>query len=431
MARKMKDSDVEWIGQIPEEWEVRKLDSIAELITDYVASGSFASLNENVKYLDEPDYAMLVRTVDLSGTQNKKPVYINKHAYEFLSNSNLHGGEIILSNIGSVGNVYFYSPLYERATLAPNAIMVNMKENNKFYYYWFLNPMVNEALKQIGSNAVQAKFNKTQLRAFLVVHPPEEEQQKIADFLDEKVGEIDKVIETTKATIEDYKKYKNAIIFEAVTKGICEGVELKESNIEWVGKVPAHWQINMLSQIFSQLKNKNKDLAITNLLSLSYGKIKRKDINSPDGLLPKSFDNYNIIDKNDIVLRLTDLQNDHKSLRVGRATEEGIITSAYVTLRCNKKQNTQYYYYYLHAFDICKGFYGMGSGVRQGLNFDELKKLLILNPPLEEQEEIANYLDEKCTEIDNLISVKERLIADMESYKKSLIYEYVTGKKTI
>ena len=118
----MKESGIEWIGEIPKDWEVRKLNAVSDTITDFVASGSFASLNENVKYLDETDYAMLIRTVDLSNKRSTKPVYINKHAYNYLSNSNLFGGEIILSNIGSVGSVFIYEPMYERASLAPNAI---------------------------------------------------------------------------------------------------------------------------------------------------------------------------------------------------------------------------------------------------------------------------------------------------------------------
>ncbi|MCI9296691.1 MAG: restriction endonuclease subunit S, partial [Lachnospiraceae bacterium] len=126
---KYKDSGKEWIGKIPEHWERRKLSSIAKRITDYVASGSFASLNENVQYLDEPDYAMLVRTVDLSGTSaDALKVYVDKHSYDFLNNSNLFGGELILSNIGSVGSVFIYEPMYQRATLAPNAILIDMEE---------------------------------------------------------------------------------------------------------------------------------------------------------------------------------------------------------------------------------------------------------------------------------------------------------------
>ena len=149
--------------------------------------------------------------------------------------------------------------------------------------------------------------------------------------------------------------------------------KMKDSGIAWIGEIPEEWGINTVFQLFTQVKNKNSDLQEQNLLSLSYGKIKRKNIETTDGLLPESFDGYNIIAKNDIVLRLTDLQNDQKSLRVGLATERGIVTSAYLTIRNRSNFLATYLYYYLHAFDISKGFYGMGAGVRQGLNWDGIK----------------------------------------------------------
>ena len=140
--------------------------------------------------------------------------------------------------------------------------------------------------------------------------------------------------------------------------------EMKNSGVEWIGEIPAEWELNEIFQVVEQVKNKNVHLVEKNLLSLSYGKIKRKDIENNEGLLPASFDSYNVIEKDDIVLRLTDLQNDHKSLRVGLSKERGIITSAYVTLRPNEHIVPLYLYYLLYSFDIIKGFYGMGAGVR-------------------------------------------------------------------
>lgn len=202
---------------------------------------------------------------------------------------------------------------------------------------------------------------------------------------------------------------------------------MKESGIEWIGKIPATWKTHTLYQLVTQVKNKNSDLSEQNLLSLSYGKIKRKDINSNGGLLPESFNGYNIIEDGDIVLRLTDLQNDHTSLRVGRATERGIITSAYTTLRPIIKDSSKYLYYLLHCFDIKKGFYGMGSGVRQGLNYDEVKELRVIMPSSStEQSAIAAYLDDQCAKIDTLISEAKTSIEEYKQWKASLIYEAVT-----
>lgn len=203
---------------------------------------------------------------------------------------------------------------------------------------------------------------------------------------------------------------------------------MKQSGIDWIGEIPDDWKINQLSQIVSQVKNKNTGLKENNLLSLSYGKIKRKNINTNDGLLPASFDGYNIITDGDIVLRLTDLQNDHTSLRVGRATEQGIITSAYTTLHPVDYDNSKYLYYILHSFDLKKGFYGMGSGVRQGLNYDEVKTLKVPLPPKNTQQRIAEYLDSKCAQIDSIIEESKKSIEEYKAWKQSVIFEAVTGK---
>lgn len=203
---------------------------------------------------------------------------------------------------------------------------------------------------------------------------------------------------------------------------------MKQSGIDWIGEIPDDWKINQLSQIVSQVKNKNIGLKENNLLSLSYGKIKNKDINTNDGLLPASFDGYNIIGDGDIVLRLTDLQNDHTSLRVGRATEQGIITSAYTTLHPVDYDNSKYLYYILHSFDLKKGFYGMGSGVRQGLNYDEVKTLKVPLPPKATQQRIAEYLDSKCAQIDSIIEESKKSIEEYKAWKQSVIFEAVTGK---
>ncbi len=191
--------------------------------------------------------------------------------------------------------------------------------------------------------------------------------------------------------------------------------EMKDSGIEWIGAMPRAWKMNTIAQIFLQVKCKNTGLQERNLLSLSYGKVKRKSIDTVEGLLPESFDGYNIIEKDDIVLRLTDLQNDHTSLRVGLAEERGIITSAYLTIRNRSNFCPKYLYYYLHSFDIAKGFYGMGAGVRQGLNWDGVKWLKILVPSVPEQERIAAFLDAECAEID---AVLEKTRASIEEYKK-------------
>ena len=203
-------------------------------------------------------------------------------------------------------------------------------------------------------------------------------------------------------------------------------MNMKPSGVQWLGDIPSGWKLAVLGKYVKQVKNKNTALLETNLLSLSYGKIKRKDITANDGLLPASFDGYNIIEEGDIVLRLTDLQNDHTSLRVGRATERGIITSAYITIRPEQYISSEYLYYVLHSFDIVKGFYGMGAGIRQGLTYDGVQSLKIPSPSLAEQQDIANYLDDRCSKIDEIIAEATASIEEYKELKQAVIFEAVT-----
>ena len=203
--------------------------------------------------------------------------------------------------------------------------------------------------------------------------------------------------------------------------------QYKDSGIEWIGRIPKEWKTSLMSTLFYEHSCKNDGVKEKNLLSLSYGNIIRKNISDNGGLLPESFEGYNIIEANDIVFRLTDLQNDKRSLRTGLCKERGIITSAYTTIRRrDNNQDVRFFHYLFHSCDECKIFYGIGNGVRQSMNFQDLRKLQIVIPPYSEQQRIANYLDNKCAEIDGLIELQEQMIAQLTDYKQSVITEAVT-----
>lgn len=202
--------------------------------------------------------------------------------------------------------------------------------------------------------------------------------------------------------------------------------KMRDSGIPWIGEVPEGWGIHPLYSYFAERKNKNSMLQEQNLLSLSYGKIIRKDINTNGGLLPANFTTYNIVQPNDIVIRPTDLQNDKKSLRTGLVTEKGIITSAYISLQPIANIYIKYFHYLLHSYDINKVFYNMGNGVRQGLNYSEFSKLMLLCPGKEKQHRIADFLDSKCSEIDTLIENLRARVESAKEYKKAVITEAVT-----
>lgn len=200
--------------------------------------------------------------------------------------------------------------------------------------------------------------------------------------------------------------------------------EMKDSGVEYVGAIPKDWDLVRLRDYFGERKNKNKDGKETNLLSLSYGRIIRKNIDKTDGLLPASFNTYNIVEKNDIIIRPTDLQNDKRSLRTGLVTEHGIITSAYIDLMPTGNVDSRFVHYLLHSYDILKVFYNMGSGVRQGLNYSEFSKLKVPMPLLTEQQAIADYLDETCSEIDEIIAEAKASINEYKELRIAIIDDF-------
>lgn len=194
--------------------------------------------------------------------------------------------------------------------------------------------------------------------------------------------------------------------------------------MEWLGDVPEHWNLKRFGYLFDENKKKNIGLKETNVLSLSYGNIKEKNIDGNKGLLPESFETYQIIEPNDIVFRFTDLQNDKRSLRSAISKYHGIITSAYIAVKT--KQNADFYNYLFRAYDLQKVFYSMGEGMRQSLKMDELNKMPVVLPSEDEQKRIVAFLDTETARIDNLIAKQEKLIELLEEQRKSIISHAVT-----
>lgn len=201
----------------------------------------------------------------------------------------------------------------------------------------------------------------------------------------------------------------------------------KDTGIEWLGRIPSHWTIDRISAHCIKNTDKNKSDNEKNLLSLSYGNIIRKDINSSFGLVPESFNTYQIVDNGYTILRLTDLQNDKNSLRVGLVKEKGIITSAYLGLICKKTLNNVFFNYLMKSYDEIKLFYGLGDGVRETLTFSDIKELKIVIPEIEEQISIVNYLDNKIPKINQAISELEKQKSLLIELKKSTIEQAVSN----
>lgn len=192
----------------------------------------------------------------------------------------------------------------------------------------------------------------------------------------------------------------------------------KTSAYDWLGGIPVHWEEKFLEQAASEKKIKNEGNEVTQVLSLSYGNIKKKkDLNK--GLIAQDLSTYQIIKPGDIIMRLTDLQNDHKSLRTGLVKDDGIITSAYLCLEPRIK--SEYLHYLLHAYDVKKVFYGMGGGVRQSIGFNDIRHMYIPIPPQDEQDQIVRFLDWKVSEINKLIGIRRKEIQELEELKNRTI----------
>ena len=278
-----------------------------------------------------------------------------------------------------------------------------------------------------GIRVGQWDLSMARMKDIPLLVPPREEQDQIVRFLDWKVSNINKLIRIRKRQIEELEAIKRSSIGYLVM-GQAQSIPQRDTEVNWVKTIPAHWNEKTLIQVAEEQQIKNAGMVEDNLLSLSYGKIINKDINTTDGLLPSSFEGYQIVHDGNIILRLTDLQNDHKSLRTGLVTQTGIITSAYTCLKVRHNILPEYLQLQLHVADLCKVFYGMGGGVRQSIGFTEIRKLVIAIPPVEEQQYILDRVHGIEKPINCAIQNIRDIIAGLEDLKTRLISDAVTGK---
>lgn len=427
--REMKDSGIEWIGIIPSDWKISRIKYVATFIN----GDRGANYPSGSDLVDEG--IIFLTSNNIHGTMldccSEISKYITTDRYSILGGAKIALGDIIYCLRGSVGNCAINKEATE-GTVASSLVDIRPTKIHPEYLNYILQSPINSVQTLAYMNgSCAANLSAENVANYYFIEPPVTKQRIISAFLDSKCSEIDSIISDIQSQIEALEEYKRSVITEAVTKGLNPDVEMRDSGVQWIGDIPAHWITHPLYFYFGVRKNKNALGLETNLLSLSYGKIIRKDINSNGGLLPESFNTYNIIEKDDIIIRPTDLQNDKRSLRTGIAREHGIITSAYIAMKAIKSVNLEYFHYLLHAYDVMKVFYNMGNGVRQGLNFSEFSRLMVFEPTIEEQNAIVEYLKEKCDEIDLAIAEKKQQIETIEEYKKSLIFEYVTGKKEV
>lgn len=365
-------------------------------------------------------------------------ITIRNIASEYIEEKSLSKGDLLLEKSGGgermpVGRVVFVNSI-QKAVCSNfiQALSVNKEQSARFVLYLFHSIYSNRINTLFFNQTTGIQNLKTTLYlAQEICLPPYLEQRSIASYLDKECGRIARKIGLLERKADAYRRLRRSLINRTVTRGLNPNVTLKPSTIEWVGDVPQHWKISRFAYFFSEHNMSNKGINHQNLLSLSFGKIVRKNIDSCDGLLPLSFETYQIVEPGNIILRFTDLQNDHRSLRVGLVNEEGIITSAYTCVQGNSETCPKFSFYLLHSYDIKKVYYKLGGGMRQSLNYKTIKDMMVVFPPLEEQQEIAAYLDEKCAKIDAIIEKINSQIERLKELKRSLINEVVTGRRAV
>lgn len=300
--------------------------------------------------------------------------------------------------------------------------------HHKYMAYQMISPSWRQQIQRSVQGVKVYSITQRIFNEVTILQPPRDEQRIIARFLDLKTAEIDALIEKLSLQVELLERYRRELIAHTVTRGLDPDAPMKDSGIDWIDKVPAAWKTTSISVVTDENKAKNADLSEKNLLSLSYGRIIRKDIDLAFGLLPASFDSYQIVEPGYIVLRMTDLQNDKRSLRSALAEERGIITSAYIGLKVRGPIVSKYLAWLLRFYDLAKVFYSIGGGVRQSANYKEIGKIPILVPPECEQQKISDFLEEKSAQIDSTIERINKQIELLGNYRKQIINDAVTGK---
>ena len=421
-----KDSGVKWIGEIPGHWECTRIKFIANLY------GRIGFRGYNSKDLNKDG----IGAITLSPSNMKDMMmdytnvtYLSWEKYNESPEIMIQQGDILFVKTGSsYGKSCYVDNLPQEATINPQILRINPLINGRFLCYYFNSSLARTFTECGVVGGTIPTISQEKVGNFIALNPPLSEQQAIVTYLDTKVAKIDEYISIAEKKISALEELKQTIIAEAVTRGIHKDVPMKDSGVKWIGMIPEHWKVMRLSQIAYEHFISNKKIHHQNLLSLSYGQIIRKDINGTNGLLPASFDTYQVVEEGNIILRLTDLQNDHKSLRVGLVKETGIITSAYLCLAPKNMVYSKFLYFQLHACDIKKVFYSMGDGLRQSLNYDGMRKLASVIPPLLEQQEIVNYIEAKVANINQLCQAERSQIEKLKGYKQRLISDVVTGK---
>ena len=417
MARKMKDSGIAWIGEIPEDWNAQKL----KYCTDFIQE----------KYdntLGELNYIGLENIVSGNGEFVK-----TESQYDKMQSLVFQKDDILFGKLRPyLAKVYH---CVETGCCSGEFCVIRVNESHDIRYFW--NLLISSGfIDTVNFSTYGTKMpraNADFIKNIYIPIPPLDEQNRLAAFLDEKCAHIDAVIEKTRASIDEYKKLKQAIITRAVTKGLRQGRKMKDSGIEWIGEIPQEWEARRIKTLF-RLRDERNSLPLeqVNLISLytDKGVIQHSDIEKTTGNKASHADGYKKVYQNDIVVNIILCWMG----AIGRSDYDGVTSPAYDVYVPSEEIDSRFYHHYFRTSGFSGDCYKRGKGImamRWRTYSDQFRDIRVVMPPLNEQCEILSYLDAKTAAIDRLIAKKEQLIAEMQSCKKSLIYEVVTGKREV
>ena len=315
----------------------------------------------------------------------------------------------------------------EFIVLRPNKDVVH----NKYLLYYLLSITFISYIKNLATGVKMPRTNWSQVGGSLISMPSLAEQEAIAAYLDKECEKIGRKIELLERKTDAYSRLRRSLINRAVTRGLAPNVSLKPSGDKWIGDIPQHWGYERVEKYFHNNTSYNKDFQYKHAFKFFKGTIIHKDETFEEDEYQDTYEKYTIVEPNDIIINGLNLNYDLKSMRVGKVTENGIITSAYIVLRPYNNVYSDFFNYLFKAFDYRKFFHGMGKGIRLTLSFNELRYFEIPVPPIEEQKEIAAYLDEKCAKIDDILEKINTEVERLKELKRSLINEVVTGQRAI
>ena len=426
--REMKDSGIEWIGKIPHCWNTSKLKYLGQYINGY----AFKPEEWGSKGVP------IIRIQDLTGS-NDNPNYFEG---QIDKKYGVENGDILISwaatldaFIWNKGNGWLNQHIFKAV---PNRRIIDYD-----FFFW----MIKESMKNMNNDNKHGIFMQhvtlSVFNNFTIPMPPLAEQHRIAAFLDRKCAEIDAVLEKTRASIEEYKKLKQAVITQAVTKGVRGDRPMKNSGIEWIGDIPESWEVSSVRYI-GQLQNgisKGGEFFGKGFPFVSYGDVyKNYELpHSVSGLIDTTEDEratYSV-EYGDIFFTRTSetIEEVGFSCVCKRSIPNATFAGFIIRLRpfcANEKILTDYAKYYFRGEHIRAYLVKeMNLVTRASLGQTLLKGMSVIVPPKSAQKEIAEYLDDKCADIDALVAKKQQYLTEIENYKKSLIYEYVTGKKEV